>query len=137
MFKTIWTDDDGMLQVEVVAANSATVATMEAYFYPDQFGRFASALEQFPTHAAHEVMLESGSADPKWYGHLRLRVHVKDGVGHSLVEVFMDRRGDPPARASHHFYLTCNPADMNELGRQLNQWADQPSQELRVVWRDT
>jgi hypothetical protein len=48
----------------------------------------------------------------------------------------MDTRGDPPDRASHHFYLPCNPADMNELGRRLKEWIFQPSQEQRIEWRE-
>jgi hypothetical protein len=136
-FKSIWTDDDGMLQVAITAGNSAAMATMEAYIYPDEISRFAAELEQFPTSASHEVTLESGSPDPKWYGHLRLRAHVRDDVGHSAVEVFMDCRVDPPAGALHHFYLRCNPADVNELGRQLNQWISQASRpEVHVEWRD-
>ena len=135
-FKSLWSDDDSMLQVAVTAANSTANATMEAYLYPDQIENFASELERFPTGAAHEVELESGSSNPKWYGHLRLRVYVKDGVGHSAVEVLMDRRGDPPNRASHHFYLPCNPADMNELGRRLKQWISEPSRQAAVEWRD-
>ena len=132
MFKTIWTDDDGMLQVEVVAANSATVATMEAFTYSIWASRSPSALEQFPTHAAHEVMLESGS--PIRVGGtgtcvcasmLRMALDTLS-LRSSWIVAAIHRLG---RRIISHF--RCNPADMNELGRQLNQWADQPSQELR------
>lgn len=133
-FKSVSSDDDGMLQIDVTAANSYAAATMDVYLYPDEIENFATELERFPTALAHEVVLESGSSDPKWYGHLRVRVYVMDRAGHSAVEVLMDRRGKPPGRASHHFYLTCNPADMNELGRRLKQWISHPAQEVRVEW---
>jgi hypothetical protein len=112
------------------------MATMEAYLYPDQICLFADGLEQFPTSVTHVVTLEAGSPDPKWFGHLRLCAHVSDGVGHSVVEIFMDCRGKPPVQALHHFFLKCNPADLNDLGRQLNGWLSDPSEKVQVEWRD-
>jgi hypothetical protein len=47
----------------------------------------------------------------------------------------MDARGKPPDQATHYFFLKRNPADMNELGRQLNRWLPEPSEEVRVEWR--
>ena len=136
VFKSISSDDDGLLQVALATGHSSAHATMDVYLYPDQLERFAAELEQFPMTLTQEVVLESGSSDPKWYGHLRVRVYVVDSVGHSAVEVSIDYRGDPLGPISHHFYLPCNPADMNELGRRLRPWISHPEQELRVEWRD-
>ena len=135
-FKSVSSDDDGLLQVAFTAGHSSANAAMYVYLYPDQIEHFAAELERFPTGLTHEVVLESGSSDPKWYGHLRVRVYVMDSAGHSAVEVLIDDRGEPPGRASHHFYLPCNPADMNEVGRRLKQWISHPAQEVRVDWRD-
>ena len=134
--KTIWTDDDGMLQVVVGATNGSASASMEVYSYPGEIESFATRLESFPSNQDDQVAWESGDADRKWYGHMLLRAHVLDGSGHSAVEVLMDVRGDPPNRATSHFFLRCNPADLNELGRRINAWLPDSSEQLSVEWRD-
>jgi hypothetical protein len=134
--KTIWTDDDGMLQIVVGAANGSASASMEVYSYPDEIESFATRLESFPSDQEDQVAWESGDADPKWYGRMLLRAHVLDGSGHSAVEVLMDVRGEPPKRATSNFFMHCNPADLNELGRRINAWLPNSSEQLSVEWRD-
>ena len=134
--KAIWTDDDGMLQIRVGAAGGDTSAWMEVYSYPADVELFASRLENFPTTPNEQVAWESGDTDPKWYGHMLLRAHLIDGVGHSAVEVLMDVRGAPPNRSMSNFFLRCNPADLNELGRRIKAWLPNPSDQLSVEWRD-
>jgi hypothetical protein len=109
---------------------------MEVYSYPTDVDSFAMQLQTFPATPTDEVSWESGDADPKWYGHMLLRAHVLDGVGHSAIEVLMDVRGDPSCRAMNNFFLRCNPADLNELGRRIKAWLPDPSQQLTVEWRD-
>ena len=134
--KTIWTDDDGMLQIVVGAFSGSSSASMEVYTYPADVESFAVQLQTFPATHLDEVAWESGDTDPKWYGHMLLRAHVLDGVGHSAIEVLMDVRGDPPNRAMSNFFLRCNPANLNELGRRIQAWLTDPSQQLTVEWRD-
>ena len=134
--KNMWTDNDGMLQLEVGASNRRTSARMELYAYPADILSFASGLEGFPANAKSEVVWESGGADPKWFGHMRLRAHVLDGSGHSALEIFMEVRGIPPNSAMSKFSLRCNPVDLNELGRRIKAWLAQPSEHLTVEWRD-
>jgi hypothetical protein len=134
--KNVSTDDDGMLQMDVGASNGRTSARMELYACPADLQLFASVLEGFPASAESEVVWESGSADPKWFGHMRLRTHVLDGSGHSALEVLMDVRGTPPVTAMSKFSLRCNPADLNELGRRIKAWLANPSDPLTVEWRD-
>ncbi len=134
--KGIWTDDDGMLQLDVGASNDRTSARMELYAYPADLMTFASGLEDFPASPSDEVVWESGGPDPKWFGHMRLRAHVLDGTGHSALEVLMEVRGSPPIRATSAFSLRCNPADLNELGSRIKQWLAEPSHHLVVEWRD-
>jgi hypothetical protein len=134
--KAIWTDDDGMLQIVVGAVSGGTSASMEVYSYPADVESFASRLEAFPATPSDEAIWESGEADPKWYGHMLLRAHVLDGVGHSAVEVLMDVRGSPPNRAKSNFFLRCNPADLNELGRRIKAWLPNPTEQLAVEWRN-
>jgi hypothetical protein len=79
-----------------MAANSSANATMDVYLYPVQLEKFAAELGRLPLSLAHEAVLESGSSDPTWYGHLRVQVCVMDNAGHSAVEILIDRRGPPP-----------------------------------------
>ena len=134
--KTILTDDDGMLKIVVGAAGAVASASMEVYSYAAELEAFASRLEDFPMSIADEVVWECGDADPKWFGHMVLRAHVNDGVGHSAIQVHMDARGDPPNRVMSSFFLCCNPADLNELGRRIKAWLPNPSEQLAVEWRD-
>jgi hypothetical protein len=134
--KTLWTDDDGMLQISVRAAGAGNSASMEVYSYPADVEVFAARLEAFPSSPKDEVTWESGQPDPKWYGHMLLRAHVLNGSGHSAIEVLMDVRGDPPNRARSNFFLRCNPADLNELGRKIKAWLPNPTDQLTVEWRD-
>lgn len=135
-FKTIWTDYDGMLQIVVGAFNGSSSASMDVYSYPADVESFAMQLQTFPATPTDEVVWESGDPDPKWSGHMLLRAHVLDGLGHSAIEVLMDVRGNPPSRAKSHFFLRCNPADLNELGRRIQAWLPDPTQQLTVEWRD-
>lgn len=134
--KVIWTDDDDMLQLVVSASNGLTSSSMEVYAYPAEVEAFASGLEAFPRTARDEVVWESGSADPKWYGHMRLRAYVLDGSGHSALEVLMDVRGDPSDCTLSNFSLRGNPADFNELGRRINSWLAEPSAQFVGEWRN-
>jgi hypothetical protein len=134
--KSVWTDDGGMLQIAVRAVAGGNSASMEVYSYPADVESFASRLEAFPSSPKDEASWESGEADPKWYGHMLLRAHVLNGSGHSAIEVLMDVRGDPPVRSKINFYLRCNPADLNELGRKIKAWLPDPTEQLAVEWRD-
>jgi len=46
----------------------------------------------------------------------------------------MDVRGTPPNRSMSNFFLRCNPADLNELGRRIKAWLPNPSDQLAVEW---
>jgi hypothetical protein len=132
--RSVWEDSDGMLQIVISAANASASSSMDVYAYPTDVERFASGLEGFPKTLADEVVWESGDADPKWYGHMFLRAHVIDHAGHSALEVLMDIRGAVPGREMSHFFVPCNPADLNELGRKIKAWLLNPSERLSVEW---
>jgi hypothetical protein len=134
--KNVSSDDDGTLQVVVGASNGRASAGMDVYADPADILAFACDLEGFPANRGSEVCWESGSTDPKWYGHMRLRAHVLNGSGHSVLDVLMDVRGSPPNAEMSRFSLRCNPADLNELGRRIREWIADPSVPLKVEWRD-
>jgi hypothetical protein len=134
--KRLWVDDDGMLSLSVTASNGRNSNTLETYIYPEQLLEFADRLERFPTSRDDAPLLESGGPDPKWHDFLRIRASLRDAAGHSALEFHMETRGAPPAAATSHFYLSCNPGDVNTLGVQVREWLQNPLNPMCLEWRD-
>jgi hypothetical protein len=59
----LWTDSDGMLQVEFFVDGSGFAATQDAYVYPADLQAFGRKLQSFPSKVTDEVILEIGSTD--------------------------------------------------------------------------
>jgi hypothetical protein len=132
----VWTDDDGMLQLSIKTVSPTHASVQETYLYPDNLAKFADELRSFPRDTKSEVVLESGSKDPKWHDYLRLRVFVLKPTGYSAMEVESDVRGSPPVSATSHFYVPGTPADFNRLGSEMSDWLKNPIGRLVVEWRD-
>ena len=135
-FAVVWTDDDGMLQLQFKASTASHMTDHETYAYPDSLVKFGTALVEFPRDLKAEAILECGSKDPKWSDHLRLRVFVLKPAGHSAMEIESEVRGTPPVCATTHFYVPGKPADFNRLGTELLKWLARPAERLVVEWRD-
>ena len=129
----IWTDDDQMIQVAVVASNGTQVGSMEIYIYPEDLKAFGDRLQEFPSSMDHEVELECGKDDPKWYGHFRLRAFVTQ-PGEVALEVLMATHGEPPHCSSSHIYIQTEAANLNRLGNALATW--DPLVESTLVYPD-
>jgi hypothetical protein len=123
----IWTDADTLMQVRVSLTGNGRQSWAEAYSYPDKFSEFGTALINFPTSIADEVLLELGSSDPAYADHLLVRAFVLDGVGHCAVEFKSQCRGDALNSASMHFTVPTEAASLNELGKELVAWSESPS----------
>ena len=135
-FTVLWTDDDSMVKLAVKASSSVHAAYHETYLYPDSLEEFAAALKEFPQSSSDEVVLESGSKDPKWHDYLRMRVFLISLRGPSALEFESEVRGDPPVRAEAHFFIPGMPADFNRMGSTLIAWLSDTRLPLRIEWRD-
>ncbi|HXQ34186.1 MAG TPA: hypothetical protein VN843_09250 [Anaerolineales bacterium] len=135
-FTVLWTDDDSMIKLAVKASDCVHATYHETYLYPDDLEEFATALKEFPQGSADEVVLESGSKDPKFHDYLRLRVFLLSRRGPSALEVESEVRGDPPLRSETHFFIPGLPADFNTMGSELTAWLADTSLPLRVEWRN-
>ena len=135
-FKTLWRDTDDMLALQVTVQGGGHAATHEAYVYPQHLDEFGAALKAFPFGGAREAVLESGAEDPKFYGHMKLRVFLLSGFGRSALEMQHEIRGEPPHRASATFYILGEPASFNRLGEDICQFVASNSQTMRTEWRD-
>lgn len=135
-FTILWTDDDGMVQVAVKASSSFHATYHETYLYPHELEEFASALKEFPRGSTDEIVLESGSKDPKFQEFLRMRVLLLKPTGSSALEIESEVRGDPPLCAETHFFIPGMPADFNRMGSELITWLADSSLPLRIEWRN-
>ena len=131
----IWTDDDEMLQLDVRASNDSQVGKQDFYIYPEDFSEFGKKLQEFPKSTNDVAKLVYGE-DPKYYCYLSLSAVVLDSVGHSAIEFKFDNRLDPPLQAQAHFYMQCNPATINELGKKLVSWGGEMKEAFRYEWKN-
>lgn len=121
--KRKWEDDDGMLEIEVYFAYAGYAATQDIYVYPSQLSEFGAKLESFPSSIQDEVILEIGSTDEKWYCWLKLRAYVYDLTGHSALEFSVQSNGAVQERTRAQFSAKLEVASLNELGKQISNWA--------------
>ena len=97
-------------------------AAQDSYIYDEEFLEFSEALQSFPQSLEHEAVFESGSPEPNYYCYIRLRAFVYDGVGHSALDVSVENHGKEPHAAAAHFFILCEAATLNRLGRSLESW---------------
>ena len=131
----IWTDDDEMVQLDVLVSNDFQVGKQDFYIYPDDLSMFGKQLQEFPKTISDVVKLEYGE-DPNYYCYLALSALVLDNVGHSVIEVKFDNRLDPPLQAQIHFYIQCEPATINELGKKLVAWVGTMKKTFKYEWEN-
>ena len=132
----IWTDDDEMLQLDFRASNDSQVGQQDFYIYPKSLLDFSLRLQEFPENIEDEVILEYGK-DPNFYCYFLLRALVLDNVGHSALELVFNNRLAPPLQAEVKFYMQCEPATINELGKELVSWAANMGDVFRYEWKNT
>ena len=129
--EVIWSDDDGMIQVELTASNGAQVGKQDFYAYPEQLLEFGEKLSSFPSSMKDVVVLEYGE-DPKYYCHMLLRATVIANTGASAIEIKFENRLQPPMEAQVRFFIASEPASLNKLGKSLINWARLPSGKFRA-----
>jgi hypothetical protein len=135
-FKVLWRDSDEMLKLQVAASNGTHAAIHETYIYPQELQEFGTRLQDFPCEGAREVILESGSDDPRCHDQMCLRAFLLLPTGRSALEVKFETRGIPPASSRHLFYLTGEPAAFNRLGADLCAWETDKDAPMISEWRD-
>ena len=123
-------DDDDPPHVQLFISHGDFAAGQDSYIYDEEFLEFGVGLQSFPQDLAHEVSFESGSPDPKYHCYIRLRAFVYDGVGHSALESRVENHLDEPYSATAHFYILCEAATLNHLGRLLESWISSKEREF-------
>lgn len=109
--------------VELIVSGEGYSARQDLYVEHEEWLDFGLALQSFPKSLAHEVVFERGDPAENYYCYILLRAFVYNGIGHTAIEVKMDNHSDPPDAASAHFYLPCEAASLNRLGKSLELWS--------------
>jgi|SRR5215204_3979351 len=109
--------------VELFVSGDGVAARQDSYVDDDEWLEFGAALQSFPKSVGHEVAFENGAPEGKYTCYILLRAFVYDGVGHSALEVKLSNQLSPPYSASAHFYVRCEAATLNRLGKSLELWA--------------
>lgn len=116
--------------VELVVSHGAFAASQDSYISDEEFVQFGKGLQSFPQNLKHEVTFENGSPKPNYYCYIRLKAFVYDGVGHTALEVLMENHSQVPYASSSHFYILCEAATLNRLGKMLEEWIRSKEQEF-------
>lgn len=118
----LWADTDGMLEVRVSLEGCGFAAWQDLYVYPDDLKDFGLRLQSYPSGISDEPQLEVGSKAANAYCWFKLRAFVFDGVGHSALEISIQRNGAPQVSAESRFSVILEPASLNDLGKQIENW---------------
>ena len=132
----IWTDDNGMIQIEIQASNGTLVAAQDFYVYPETIIRFCKALAEFPFIQNNKACLEYG-ADPKYYCHFCLSAVLLNSQGHSAFKLQFNNRLAPPLKAEGAFHIACEAATINKFSKKLLHWLENQETALLFEWCNT
>lgn len=125
--------NDGMVQPMVTASNDSQVAQQDFYTFPEKLRSFATKLQNFPKYLDDFVSFEYGDS-PTMYSYILIKAIVVNSRGHSAIEIKMDNRLETPLKSSCNFFMKAQPANINELGKQLFQWTTNMEEEFRFEW---
>jgi len=121
--RRLWEDDDGMLQLQLHAANGPRSISQDFYTYPSDLEQFGAKLQVFPGSVKDAAIFEYGSTDPKVYCWVRMRAYLYDGAGHSALEFTVHSNQPQPDQASAQFSVKLEAATLNKLGEELAAWS--------------
>ncbi len=106
---------------EFFISNNQFSATADEYIDESFWLDFGKALQSFPKNLEDEVVFHKIGV-PETYNPIRLRAFVYDGSGHCALEVKIIKQSSAPYSAFAHFFILCEAATLNRLGRSLEMW---------------
>lgn len=105
---------------EIFISDNGFSARHEEYIDDIFWLEFSRKLLSFPRNLKHEVTFGNGHSESS--ASIFLRAFVYDEVGKSALEIKVNRPSAPPHFASTHFYILCEAATLNRLGKSLEYW---------------
>jgi hypothetical protein len=124
--------DDSACRILLSASNGTFAGELEFYSDAPSLLDFAQRLIEFPRSASDEARLEVGEQDGNSACYLLLRALVIDRAGHTAMEIVIDNHEQGHRHADATFFIPCEVASLNQLGRKICGWLEQPDNSL--VW---
>jgi hypothetical protein len=128
-----WPYDDSAWRVFLQACNGGFAGALEFYTDAEGLAEFARRLAAFPSGPDDEVRFSLGSRDGNWAYYLLLRAFLVDRAGHAALEFAADNCRVTPDHAQASFFIPCEVAAINRLGRQLRGWLSRSDEPLLWV----
>lgn len=128
--RRLWVDDDGMIQVELVASNGRQSTTQDFYTYPQDIESFGRSLSEFfPKLGKGEVTFEYGAEGERVYSFVSLKAFYISlhSIG-ILIRTNNNREGHESAAS--RFCIEAPLSTVNALGLQISKWAAAPNTAL-------
>src|SRR5687768_9090633 len=108
---------------EFYISNNQFSAMVDEYIDESFWLDFGKALQSFPKNLKDEVLFQKLGI-PATYNPIYLRAFVYDGSGHCALEVKVIRQSTAPYSALAHFFILCEAATINRLGKSLEMWVN-------------
>jgi len=125
--------DDSEWRIVIRAGNGEFAGALEFYTDAEELGEFGCRLAAFPSGPGDEARFALGSPDGNWAYYLLLRAFLVDRAGHAALEFAADNRQASPGHAQASFFIPCEIAAINRLGRQLRAWLNRSDESLSWV----
>lgn len=130
-FENLCADEDGMMQLDLSLSNDRAMIEQDFYEYPNgQILEFAKKLRNFPKSMDDTITYENGSDSENSYSYVVLNAH------HNGIQCIVSCRKGVLEEQSATFFMPCEPATMNEIGKKLEFWLQGEMKEvLEISWK--
>ena len=118
----------------VTASNGRSSGEIEIYTNAGDLAEYGSALQDFPQSTTHSILWELGSERPEdqFAFYFRLKFLVTKATGQCAVVIRFNNNEPLPYTEIAEFCISAEPAQLNQLGDKLVQFAKLEDEEL--VW---
>ena len=114
------------------ARNEDVAGALDVYLHPEDVREWGEHLVDFGTSIEDEATFELGSREGNGAYYLLVRAFIYDSAGHAAIEFDADNLRTPPYGTQAHFFIPCEVASINRLGRQVRSWSKDGGEPL--VW---
>ncbi|MCK5374992.1 MAG: hypothetical protein KAJ40_06890 [Alphaproteobacteria bacterium] len=140
-FSKVYEDDDGMLEVELFAANPNVSGRNKFFCYPQMLSDYADKLlNYFPIDQAECVEYESGSPERylenDYNEYVCFKMLPYGGKGGVLIEIELIYETWPAHLGDYSckFSLVTYVAGVNDLGNSIKSWLKNTDTPMRIDW---
>ena len=144
--------ESGTLQIKLLSRDiseqlmnlNITVSTtdhssfsVDIFSYKDEITHLATELMAFPKDIKHEVLFQYGEDNPKIYSMMELKFYVWDKTGQGCMRFSACNNAKEPYYKKASFPLFADVSSINDLGKYLAQWIENPGAVGSFVFQRT